>query len=149
MAEWRIYASANYVNTGSDNGLSLGRRQAIICTNADIVPIRPQGIKLNKTSFEIQIFSFKKMQFKVPPAKWRPFDLIPVVLTNQILIVFMTLCRKGNDGIVYWRIYTLLGHNRIKIMNGPRWLCHLRLLPLKKLAKAASGLGQGQIITCK
>ena len=89
VAEWRIYASANYVNTGSDNGLSLGRRQAIICTNADIAPITPQGKKLNKTSFEIQIFSFKKMQFNVPPAKWRPFYLIPVVLTNQILIVFM------------------------------------------------------------
>ena len=29
-AEWRIYASMNYGNIGSDNGLSPGRRQAII-----------------------------------------------------------------------------------------------------------------------
>ena len=29
-AEWRIYASINYTIIGSDNGLSPGRRQAII-----------------------------------------------------------------------------------------------------------------------
>ena len=29
-AEWRIYASENYVIVGSDNGLSPVRRQAII-----------------------------------------------------------------------------------------------------------------------
>ena len=35
-AEWRIYASVNWATIGSDNGLSPGRRQAIICTSAGI-----------------------------------------------------------------------------------------------------------------
>ena len=38
-AEWRIYASLTYANIGSDNGLSPGRRQAIIWTNAGILLI--------------------------------------------------------------------------------------------------------------
>ena len=38
--EWRIYASVKYVITGSDNGLSLPRRQAITRTNADLLSIR-------------------------------------------------------------------------------------------------------------
>ena len=35
-AEWRIYASLNWVIIGSDNGLSPVRRQAIIWTNAGV-----------------------------------------------------------------------------------------------------------------
>ena len=53
--------SVNWVSIGSDNGLSPGRRQAIIWTNADILSIRPQGTYFNEILFEIQIFSFKKM----------------------------------------------------------------------------------------
>ena len=37
----RIYASVNYTITGSDNGLSPGRRQAIILTNDGILLIGP------------------------------------------------------------------------------------------------------------
>ena len=55
---------------GSDNGLSPGRRQAIIWTNAGILLIGPSG-----TYFEIHIFLFKKMRLKVSSAKWRPFFL--------------------------------------------------------------------------
>ena len=36
--EWRMYASANYANIGSDNGLSSYRRKAIIWTNAPMLP---------------------------------------------------------------------------------------------------------------
>ena len=35
-AEWRIYASVIYTTTGSDNGLSPDRHQAIIWTNASV-----------------------------------------------------------------------------------------------------------------
>ena len=81
-AEWHIYASVNYVNIGSDNGLSPGRRQAIIWTIGDILSIRPYGTYFNVASFEIQIVSFKKMQFEMLLAKWRLFCLGVNVLTT-------------------------------------------------------------------
>ena len=66
---------------GSDNGLSPGRRQAIICTNAGILFIRPLGTNFNEMLIEILTFSFMKMRLKVSSAKWRPFCLGLNVLT--------------------------------------------------------------------
>ena len=60
---------------GSDNGLSPGRRQAIIWTNAGILLIRPLGTNFNEMLIEILTFSFVKMRLKVSSAKWRPFCL--------------------------------------------------------------------------
>ena len=60
---------------GSDNGLSPGRRQAIIWTNAGILLIGPLGINFSEILIEILTFSFKKMCLKVPSAKWQPFCL--------------------------------------------------------------------------
>ena len=60
---------------GSDNGLSPGRRQAIIWTNDGILLIGPLGTNFNEISIGIQTFSFKKMHFKMSSAKWRPFCL--------------------------------------------------------------------------
>ena len=60
---------------GSDNGLSLGRRQAIIWTNAGILLFGPLGSNFSEILIEIDIFSFKKMHLKLPSAKWRPFWL--------------------------------------------------------------------------
>ena len=60
---------------GSDNGLSPGRRQAIIRTNAGILLIRPLGTNFSEFLVEILIFSFKKMRLKVSSAKRRPFCL--------------------------------------------------------------------------
>ena len=57
---------------GSDNGLSPGRRQAIIWTNAGIL-IRPLGTNVSEMLIGIQAFSFKKMYLKMSSAKWRPF----------------------------------------------------------------------------
>ena len=59
----------------SDNGLSPGRRQAIIWTNAGILLIGPLGTNFNEILIGIQTFSFKKMQLKMSSAKWRPFCL--------------------------------------------------------------------------
>ena len=47
-------------NTGSDNGLSPGRHQAIIWTNAGILLIGPLGTYFNVIWIEISIFSFRK-----------------------------------------------------------------------------------------
>ena len=58
---------------GSDNGLSPGRRQAIIWTNAGILLIWPLGTNLSEILIEIYTFSFKKIRVKMSSEKWRPF----------------------------------------------------------------------------
>ena len=60
---------------GSDNGLSPGRRQAIIWTNAGTLLIGPLGTNFNETLIEIHTFSFKKIHLKISSGKWRPFCL--------------------------------------------------------------------------
>ena len=61
--------------TGSDNGLSPDRRQAIIWTNAGILLIGPLGTYFSEILTGIQTFSFKKMHLKMSSAKWRSFCL--------------------------------------------------------------------------
>ena len=68
---------------GSNNGLSLGRRQAVIWNNAAILLIRPLGTNFSEILIGIQTFSFKKIHLKMSSAKWRPFCLC--------LNVFMTV----------------------------------------------------------
>ena len=63
----------NLITIGSDNGLSPGRRQAIIWTNAGILSIGPLGTNFSEILIGIQTFSFKKMHLKMSSAKWRPF----------------------------------------------------------------------------
>ena len=60
---------------GSDNGLSPGRRQAIIWTNAGTLFIGPLGTNLSEILIGMQAFSFKKIHLKMSSAKWRPFCL--------------------------------------------------------------------------
>ena len=67
----------NLTIIGSDNGLSPGRRQAIIQTNA--------GTNFSEILIWIQTFSFKKMHLKMSSAKWRPFCLGLNVLINVII----------------------------------------------------------------
>ena len=69
---------------GSDNGLSPGRRQAIIWTNAGILLIGPLGTNFSQILTEIYTFSFKKMHLKMSSAKWRPFCLGLNVLTTSV-----------------------------------------------------------------
>ena len=57
---------------GSDNGLSPGRRQAFIWTNAGIMLIGPLGTNFSEILIEIYTFSFKKMHLKLSSGKWRP-----------------------------------------------------------------------------
>ena len=60
---------------GSDNGLSPGRRQAIIWTNAGILLIGPLGTNFNEILIEIHTFSFMKMHLKMSSGKRQPFCL--------------------------------------------------------------------------
>ena len=65
----------NVTIIGPDNGLSPGRRQAIIWTNARILLIGPWGTNLNEILIGIHTFSFKKIHLNMSSAKWRPFCL--------------------------------------------------------------------------
>ena len=74
---------SNQTIIGSDNGLSPGRRQAIIWTNAGLLIIGPLGTNFSEILIEILTFSFKKMRLKVSSAKRRPFCLGLNVLMNR------------------------------------------------------------------
>ena len=83
---------------GSDNGLSPGRRQAIIWTNAGILLIWPLGTNFSEILIEINIFSFKKMHLKMSSGKWRPSCLGLNVLILRIWSSAMTWKRSPH----YW-----------------------------------------------
>ena len=82
----------NLTIIGSDNGLSPGRRQAIIWTNAGILLIRPLGTNFSEILIEIHTFSFKKMHLKMTSAKWRLF-----CLSLNVLIL-----RRGSLLLAMW-----------------------------------------------
>ena len=73
----------NLTIIGSDNGLSPGRRQAIIRINAEILLIGPWGTNFSEMLIGIHTFSFKKIHLKMSSAKWRPFCLGLNVLSRQ------------------------------------------------------------------
>ena len=66
---------SNVTIIGSDNGLSPGRRQAIIWTNAGILLIGPLGTNFSEILVEIHTFWLNKMPSKMLSGKWRPFCL--------------------------------------------------------------------------
>ena len=69
---------------GSDNGLSTGWRQAIICTNAGILLIRTLSTKFSEIMHAIHTFSLKKMHFSMSFGKCRPFCLGLNVLRSTV-----------------------------------------------------------------
>ena len=72
---------------GSDNGLSPGRRQAIIWTNDGILLIGSLGTTSSEILIEINSFSFIKMHVKMPSRKWRPVCLGLNVLKAMVCII--------------------------------------------------------------
>ena len=80
---------SDLTSIGSDNGLSPGRRQAMIRTNAGVLLIRPLGTNFSEFLVKIIIFSFKKMRLKVSSAKRRPFCLGLNELKSMAEIPFM------------------------------------------------------------
>ena len=67
---------------GLDNGLSPGRRQAIIWTNDGLLLIGPLETNFSEILIEIHTLSFKEMHLKMSSGKWRPFCLGLNVLKN-------------------------------------------------------------------
>ena len=88
---------------GSDNGLSPGRRQAIIWTNAGILLIWTLGTNFSEILIEIYTFSLKKMHLKMSSGKWRPFCLGLNVLTSLSLATLykdVSVQDCGNSNVV-------------------------------------------------
>ena len=81
---------------GSDNGLSPGRRQAIIWNNAEKLLIGPLRTNFNEMLIEILSFSFMKMRLKVSSAKWRPFYLGFNVLRKLQVSIWIDFVQKSS-----------------------------------------------------
>ena len=79
----------NLTIIGSDNGLSPGRRQAIIWTNAGILLIGPWETNFSEILISIHTFSFKKIHLKISSVKWRPFCLGLNVLRQGIGLLWL------------------------------------------------------------
>ena len=79
---------SDLTSNDSDNGLSPGRRQAIIRTNAGILLIRPIGTNFSEFLVEILTISFKKMRLKMLSAKRRSFCLGLNELNGQCYFTF-------------------------------------------------------------
>ena len=75
----------------SDNGVSPGRRQAIIWNNGGILSIGLLGTNFGDILFEILKFSFKKMHLKMSSVKWRLLRLGHNELMVQNLLLFLTV----------------------------------------------------------
>ena len=115
---------------GSDNGLSPGRRQVIIWTNAGILLIGPLGTNFTEFLIGIQTFSFKKMHLKMSSAKCRPFSLGLNVLTHlsqsQMAIILLTSLSNGfysMTSFVFWfkSHWYLLNTQQISIVLVMAW----------------------------
>ena len=96
----------------SDNGLSPGRRQAIIWTSAGILLNGPLGTNFSEILIDFIAFSSKKMRLKVSSAKWRPCCLGLNVL-NQWGRVTHICDSKLNHHWFRWRLVACLApsHN--------------------------------------
>ena len=118
---WMTHICVDKLTTiGSDNGLSPGRGQAIIWTNAGILLIGPLGANFNEILIGIQTFSFKKMYLKTSSANWIPFCVGLSVLSHNwkySKTVFTYKCDGGTGNISK---KTRSG----SVLLMPRPLCH-------------------------
>ena len=91
---------------GSDKGLSLSRRQAIIWTNAGILFIRLLETNFIEILIEIHISSFKKMHLKMLSAKCRTFCLGLIVLTHRpigdVSVILNVQFSNVIQSLIYW-----------------------------------------------
>ena len=78
----------------SDNGLSPGRRQAVIWTNSEILLILTLGTHFREILSMNDTFLFKKMHLKISFAKWRQFC---------IGLSILGLCDRSGIMIIYFQ----------------------------------------------
>ena len=84
----------------SDNGLSPGRRQAIIWNNAGILLIGPLGTNFSEILIEIHIFSSMKMHFEMSSDK-----MAAILSRPQCVNVKPTLKDEQNDPHLHYTFY--------------------------------------------
>ena len=92
--------------TVSDNGLSPGRRQAIIWNDAGILLIGLLGTNFNDIFIEIEIFSLANLHLKVSYAKRRPscYSLGAVSIRKTVLpgmAIPMLKIRRPNGRLIF------------------------------------------------
>ena len=91
--------------TGSDNGLSPGRRQAIIWTNNGILLIESLRTNFHKILIKIYKFSFKKIHFKMLSGKWWlscPTSMSLQPSYPQWTVWYKTIFGSQNIGYQIW-----------------------------------------------
>ena len=103
---------SNLTIIGSDNGLSPGRRQAIIWTNAGILLIGPSGTNFSEILIEIHTFSINKMHLKMSSSKRRLFILGLNMLMNITNVAWCSVGFKTRPiislGIILFTLATAL-----------------------------------------
>ena len=72
---------------GSDNGLSPGRRQAIIWTNDGILLTGPLRRNFSEIWIQINTCSFTKMHLKMSSGKCRPYCFSLNVLIQHVTLI--------------------------------------------------------------
>ena len=96
---------------GLDNGLSPGRRQAIIWINEDLLPIGTLGTNFNEIVIEIQIFLLKKMHKCIFFNKNIWISKFGNVIWRMLAILSWPQCAKhqflqsdsAHKGLICWR----------------------------------------------
>ena len=111
------YMSVNWVNIGSESGLSPDRRQAIIWTNTGILLIWPSGTNFSEIRIKIRNFSFMKMHLKMSSGKLRPFcsggdELSPRWTQWFISCIFMELQAWFKDGLIFLPLFECLAYDQ-------------------------------------
>ena len=119
---WPIfpYASVDWVNIGSDNGLPPVRYQTIIWTNVDLYSI---GTIFSEIRKKLQDLSFKKMPLKMSSANWQQFCPGSAkwnqFITELVCNFFSSFVSTGRYQacVVFhfprWLICLQLGHGRV------------------------------------
>ena len=99
---------------GSDNGLSPGRRQAIILTSAEILLlIQTLGTNYSEILNEIHTYVFKKMQLKLLFGKWWQFRL---GLSASLFLCAKLVINSTKREILVW-IHDLLAWTTSKSLD--------------------------------
>ena len=125
----------------SDNGLSSGRCQATIWTNAVILSIGPWGTNFSEILNENITFSFKKIRLKVSPAKWRPFCLGFNVSSHKLFTMTVHT----------WSLLWLAYKWRSKCTSTPCFAHAAYVLAMKSqwITQCIMGFGNCDASTCK
>ena len=116
----------------SDNGLSSGRRQAIIWNTPGILLIWPIGTYFIEMLIEIHTFSFKKIHMKISSVKSRPFYFDFDVLNeecgnnNKRIIFRLTSYLNLTEGEIVWSSAYL--DNEISSSDSLWWAHHCHRL---------------------